>query len=34
MELNIEGTIDGAKMNGTMSGPGLPPISFTATKSN
>jgi dipeptidyl aminopeptidase/acylaminoacyl peptidase len=34
MELKIEGTIDGGKMNGTMSGPGLPPITFTATKAN
>ncbi len=34
MELQIEGTIDGGKMTGTMSGPGLPEITFTATKAN
>lgn len=32
MELQMEGTIEGDKMTGTLSGPGLPPISFTATK--
>lgn len=32
MELQLEGTINGDKMTGTISGPGLPPISFTATK--
>jgi dipeptidyl aminopeptidase/acylaminoacyl peptidase len=32
MSLQIEGKIIGDKMTGTMSGPGLPPISFTATK--
>jgi hypothetical protein len=34
MELKLEGTIEGDKMTGTLSGPGLPPISFTATKGN
>ncbi len=34
MELKIEGTIEGDKMIGTLSGPGLPPISFTAAKAN
>jgi hypothetical protein len=32
MEITMEGTIVGDKMTGTISGPGLPPISFTATK--
>jgi len=32
MELKMEGTIEGGKMTGTFSGPGLPPITFTATK--
>jgi hypothetical protein len=32
MELKMEGTIEGDKMTGTFSGPGLPPITFTATK--
>jgi len=32
MELKIEGTIEGDKMTGTFSGPGLPAITFTATK--
>ncbi len=32
MELKMEGAIDGDKMTGTLSGPGLPPITFTATK--
>ncbi|MGI8788185.1 MAG: alpha/beta hydrolase family protein, partial [Pyrinomonadaceae bacterium] len=32
MELKMEGTVDGDKMTGTLSGVGLPPISFTATK--
>ena len=32
MELKLEGTIEGDKMTGTLSGPGLPPITFTATK--
>ena len=32
MELTIEGTVNGDKMTGTISGPGLPPISFSATK--
>ncbi len=32
LSLQIEGKIEGEKMTGTMSGPGLPPISFTATK--
>ncbi|MEP6922926.1 MAG: alpha/beta fold hydrolase [Pyrinomonadaceae bacterium] len=34
MELKIEGVVDGNKMTGTMSGQGLPPITFTATKAN
>ena len=34
MEIRMNGTIDGGKMSGTMSGQGLPPISFTATKGN
>jgi hypothetical protein len=34
MEIKIEGTIDGDKITGTMSGAGLPPISFTGSKSN
>jgi len=34
MEIQIEGTIEGDKMTGTMFGTGLPPISFTATKTN
>jgi dienelactone hydrolase len=32
MELKLEGTTEGDKMTGTLSGVGLPPISFTATK--
>ncbi len=32
MELKMEGTIEGDKMTGTFSGPGLPAITFTATK--
>ncbi|MCY7375454.1 MAG: hypothetical protein LH472_05730 [Pyrinomonadaceae bacterium] len=32
MELKLESTTDGDKMTGTLSGQGLPPISFTATK--
>ena len=32
MDLQIEGIIEGDKMTGTLSGAGLPPISFTATK--
>ncbi len=32
MELQIDGTITGDQMTGTLSGQGLPPISFTATK--
>ena len=32
--LQLEGKIEGNKMTGTMSAPGLPPISFTATKAN
>jgi dipeptidyl aminopeptidase/acylaminoacyl peptidase len=34
LELKIDGTIEGDKMTGTMSAPGLPPITFTATKAN
>ncbi|MDQ4120244.1 MAG: S9 family peptidase [Acidobacteriota bacterium] len=34
MELKMEGTIEGDKITGTFSGPGLPPISFTGGKSN
>jgi dipeptidyl aminopeptidase/acylaminoacyl peptidase len=34
MEIALEGTIDGNKMNGLMNAPGLPPISFTAVKTN
>jgi hypothetical protein len=32
MELKLEGTMEGDKMTGTLSGVGLPPITFTATK--
>ncbi|HEX8249549.1 MAG TPA: serine hydrolase, partial [Pyrinomonadaceae bacterium] len=32
MEVALKGTIDGDKMTGTISGSGLPPISFTAIK--
>ncbi|HEX8639508.1 MAG TPA: S9 family peptidase, partial [Pyrinomonadaceae bacterium] len=32
MELKMEGKLDGDKMTGTLSGAGIPPISFTATK--
>ncbi|HLM61817.1 MAG TPA: S9 family peptidase, partial [Pyrinomonadaceae bacterium] len=32
MELKMEGTVEGDKMSGTLSGQGLPPITFTATK--
>ncbi len=32
MDLQMEGTIEGDTMTGTLSGAGLPPISFTATK--
>ena len=32
MEIALKGTINGEKMTGTISGPGLPPISFTAIK--
>jgi hypothetical protein len=32
MEIILKGTIDGDKMTGTISGPGLPPISFTGIK--
>ena len=32
MELQMDGTVDGDKMTGTLSGQGLPPITFTATK--
>jgi CubicO group peptidase (beta-lactamase class C family) len=32
MEIALKGTINGDKMTGTISGPGLPPISFTALK--
>jgi protease II len=32
MELKMEGAIDGDKMTGTLSGQGLPPMTFTATK--
>ena len=32
MQLAMEGVIDGDKMTGTLAGPGLPPITFTATK--
>ncbi|CAN5756798.1 S9 family peptidase [soil metagenome] len=32
MDLEIEGTIEGDTMNGTLSNPQLPPISFTAKK--
>jgi hypothetical protein len=34
VDLDLEGTINGDRMNGTLSGVGLPPISFTATKVN
>ena len=33
-ELTIEGKVEGDKMSGTITGTGLPPITFTATKSN
>ena len=33
LQLNLEAAVDGDKMTGTMSGAGLPPIAFTATKS-
>ena len=33
VSLQIEGKIEGDKMTGTMAGQGLPPITFTATKS-
>jgi len=32
IDLKMEGTVEGDKMTGTLSGPGLPPITFTATK--
>ena len=32
MNLNMDGTVDGDKMSGNLSGPGLPPITFTAIK--
>ncbi len=32
MELKMEGTIDGDKMTGTFSGPGIPLVTFTAIK--
>jgi len=32
MDLEMEGTIDGDTMTGTLSNPQLPPISFTAKK--
>jgi dipeptidyl aminopeptidase/acylaminoacyl peptidase len=32
MNLQMEGTIEGDKMSGTLSGQGLPPLTFTATK--
>jgi len=32
MELQLEGKIDGDKMSGTVSGPGLPAMAFTAAK--
>jgi hypothetical protein len=32
MEITLEGTIDGEKMTGTITGPGLPSITFTAIK--
>lgn len=32
VDLQMEGTIDGDKMTGTLSGEGLPPLTFTATK--
>ena len=32
MSLNIEGKIDGDKMTGTISGPGIPLVPFTATR--
>ena len=32
IELQMEGAVEGGKMTGTLSGAGLPPISFTATK--
>ncbi len=32
MELKLEGKVEGANMSGTINGPGLPPISFTAVR--
>ena len=32
LELQMEGKIDSGKMSGTINGPGLPPITFTAVK--
>jgi dienelactone hydrolase len=32
MEIQMEGKVEGNKMTGTLSGAGLPPITFTATK--
>jgi WD40-like Beta Propeller Repeat len=33
VDLDLKGTINGEKMSGSLSGQGLPPISFTATRS-
>jgi hypothetical protein len=32
MEIELAGTIDGTSMSGSMSGAGIPPITFTASK--
>ena len=34
MQLQMEGKIEGNKMTGTLSGPGIPLVTFTATKAN
>jgi hypothetical protein len=34
LEIRMDGKIDGGNMSGTMSGQGLPPITFTAKKGN
>jgi dipeptidyl aminopeptidase/acylaminoacyl peptidase len=34
MEIRMEGKLEGGKLTGTLSAPGLPPMAFTATKQN
>jgi len=34
MEIQMEGKLEGGKLTGTLSAPGLPPMAFTATKQN